>query len=114
MSNIATGGGASSTANTSSSSTNITASSSSGSNNSTTTTTAPIGFVPNPSVFQPYSFGQLNRLKYCCDLDKDVLSSNFEKRGWINVNNDEDWNFYWSDLIILNHKKCLENEFLFI
>lgn len=46
--------------------------------------------------FQPYSFSSNNlRLKYCCDLDKDVLSSNFEKRGWINVNYDEDWNFYW-------------------
>ena len=35
------------------------------------------------------------RLKYCLDIDKDVLSSNFEKRGWTNVNSDEDWNFYW-------------------
>ena len=49
----------------------------------------------NPNSFTPYSFTSNNKLKYCCDLDKDVLSSNFEKRGWINVNNDEDWNFYW-------------------
>jgi hypothetical protein len=35
------------------------------------------------------------RLKYCCDLDKTVLGQNFEKRGWIGVNNDDDWNFYW-------------------
>jgi hypothetical protein len=36
-----------------------------------------------------------NKLRYCCDSDKDVLSSNFEKRGWISVDSDEDWNFYW-------------------
>ncbi len=35
------------------------------------------------------------RLKYCCDLDKTVLAQNFEKRGWISVNPDDDWNFYW-------------------
>ena len=53
--------------------------------------------MANASNFAPYSFTNSNnlRLKYCCDLDKDVLSSNFEKRGWINVNYDEDWNFYW-------------------
>ena len=53
--------------------------------------------MANASNFTPYSFNNSNnlRLKYCCDLDKDVLSSNFEKRGWINVNYDEDWNFYW-------------------
>ena len=50
----------------------------------------------NANNFTPYSFTANNlRLKYCCDLDKDVLSSNFEKRGWTNVNQDEDWNFYW-------------------
>jgi hypothetical protein len=49
----------------------------------------------NPSgMFAPFNFGN-NRLKYCLDIDKDVLSSNFEKRGWTNVNSDEDWNFYW-------------------
>ncbi len=42
----------------------------------------------------PFNFSN-NRLKYCLDIDKDVLSSNFEKRGWTNVNSDEDWNFYW-------------------
>ncbi len=40
------------------------------------------------------------RLKYCCDLDKTVLAQNFEKRGWIGVNNDDDWNFYWYDMKI--------------
>jgi hypothetical protein len=46
--------------------------------------------------FTPFTFTPSNlRLKYCCDLDKDVLSSNFEKRGWTNVNQEDDWNFYW-------------------
>ena len=57
----------------------------------------PIGQkMNNPNNFTPYSFNTGNlRLKYCCDLDKDVLSSNFDRRGWTNVNQDEDWNFYW-------------------
>ena len=37
----------------------------------------------------------MSRLKYACDLDKSVLINNFEKRGWIPVSPDEDWNFYW-------------------
>jgi hypothetical protein len=48
--------------------------------------------------FNGASFGigsQATKLKYCCDLDKTVLAQNFEKRGWISVNPDEDWNFYW-------------------
>ena len=45
---------------------------------------------------QPYTYTPSSyRLKYCCDLDKDVLSSNFEKRGWMSVSQDEEWNFYW-------------------
>ncbi|CAD5123920.1 DgyrCDS12228 [Dimorphilus gyrociliatus] len=36
------------------------------------------------------------RLKYTTDLDKSVLINNFEKRGWIPVGPDEDWNFYWA------------------
>lgn len=54
------------------------------------------------SVFMPNSTNTSTsslRLKYCCDLDKDVLSSNFEKRGWTNVNQDEDWNFYWASVV---------------
>ncbi len=35
------------------------------------------------------------RLKYCLDIDKSVLRDNFEKRGWVQVENNEDWNFYW-------------------
>jgi hypothetical protein len=35
------------------------------------------------------------RVTYCTDLDKSVLTSNFEKRGWSQVGPDDDWNFYW-------------------
>lgn len=36
------------------------------------------------------------KISYCTDLDKSVLVNNFEKRGWNQVNYDEDWNFYWA------------------
>ncbi|SPP77575.1 probable tubulin polyglutamylase TTLL1 [Drosophila guanche] len=39
-----------------------------------------------------------DRLKigFCTDLDKSVLVNNFEKRGWHQVNGDDDWHFYWA------------------
>jgi len=41
---------------------------------------------------------KMARVKYACDLDKSVLINNFEKRGWVSVSPDEDWNFYWCDI----------------
>lgn len=38
------------------------------------------------------------RLKFACDMDKSVLVNNFEKRGWISVGSEEDWNFYWASV----------------
>jgi len=38
------------------------------------------------------------RVKYACDLDKSVLVNNFEKRGWVSVSPDEEWNFYWCEI----------------
>lgn len=35
------------------------------------------------------------KVTFCTDLEKSVLVSNFEKRGWAQVGPDEDWNFYW-------------------
>lgn len=29
-------------------------------------------------------------------MDKSVLLNNFEKRGWMQVTADDDWNFYWA------------------
>ncbi|KAL1402532.1 hypothetical protein pipiens_006052 [Culex pipiens pipiens] len=36
------------------------------------------------------------KICFCSDLDKSVLISNFEKRGWVQVSADDDWNFYWA------------------
>ncbi|XP_071485275.1 polyglutamylase complex subunit TTLL1-like [Diadema setosum] len=36
------------------------------------------------------------RVKYATDLDKTVLVGNFDKRGWVQVGGEDDWNFYWS------------------
>jgi hypothetical protein len=35
------------------------------------------------------------RVRCCTDLDKTVLTQNFDKRNWISVSSDEDWNFFW-------------------
>jgi len=35
------------------------------------------------------------RVTYVTDLDKSVIVSNFDKRGWVQVSPDDDWNFYW-------------------
>ncbi|KPJ02829.1 PREDICTED: probable tubulin polyglutamylase TTLL1 [Papilio xuthus] len=36
------------------------------------------------------------RVTYCTDLEKSVIMSNFERRGWIQVGPEDEWNFYWS------------------
>ncbi|XP_041472097.1 probable tubulin polyglutamylase TTLL1 [Lytechinus variegatus] len=36
------------------------------------------------------------KIRYATDLDKTVLVGNFDKRGWVQVGGDDDWNFYWS------------------
>jgi hypothetical protein len=43
------------------------------------------------------------RVRCCTDMDKTVLTQNFDKRNWITVSSDEDWNFFWFviDLSIL-------------
>lgn len=35
------------------------------------------------------------KVKWVTDIEKSVLINNFEKRGWIQVTESEDWNFYW-------------------
>jgi len=37
-------------------------------------------------------------IKYCIDIDRSVLQSNFEKRGWIHVGPEDKWHFYWISL----------------
>jgi tubulin polyglutamylase TTLL1 len=36
------------------------------------------------------------RVAYCVDMDKSVIIGNFEKRGWVAVGPDDDWQFYWA------------------
>ena len=36
------------------------------------------------------------RVAYCVDIDKSVIIGNFEKRGWISVGPEDDWQFYWA------------------
>ena len=35
------------------------------------------------------------RLSYCTDVDRSVVLSSLERRGWVPVGPEEDWNFYW-------------------
>ena len=42
------------------------------------------------------------RVRCCTDLDKTVLTQNFDKRNWITVSSDEDWNFFWLAITYFN------------
>lgn len=35
------------------------------------------------------------KVKWVTDIEKSVLVNNFEKREWVQVTENEDWNFYW-------------------
>ncbi|XP_041978176.1 probable tubulin polyglutamylase TTLL1 [Aricia agestis] len=36
------------------------------------------------------------KVTYCTDLEKSVIISNFERRGWLQVGPEDEWNIYWS------------------
>lgn len=36
------------------------------------------------------------RVTFCTDLDKSVVVANCEKRGWVQVGPDDEWNIYWA------------------
>ncbi|BES98914.1 Tubulin-tyrosine ligase family [Nesidiocoris tenuis] len=38
------------------------------------------------------------KVTFCSDLEKSVLTNNFEKRGWQQVTPEDDWNFYWAGI----------------
>uniref|UniRef100_A0A672ZPG2 Polyglutamylase complex subunit TTLL1 n=1 Tax=Sphaeramia orbicularis TaxID=375764 RepID=A0A672ZPG2_9TELE len=38
------------------------------------------------------------KVKWVTDIEKSVLINNFEKREWIQVTENEDWNFYWMSI----------------
>ncbi|CAG9803751.1 unnamed protein product [Chironomus riparius] len=39
---------------------------------------------------------RMMKICFCSDMDKSVLLNNFDKRGWMQVTADDDWNFYWA------------------
>ena len=51
--------------------------------------------MPSGNVYQSGSSSG-STIKYCSDQDKACLTNNFERKGWIHVAPDDDWNFYWS------------------
>uniref|UniRef100_A0A3B3ZF68 Uncharacterized protein n=1 Tax=Periophthalmus magnuspinnatus TaxID=409849 RepID=A0A3B3ZF68_9GOBI len=38
------------------------------------------------------------KVKWVTDIEKSVLINNFEKRDWVQVSENEDWNFYWMSI----------------
>ncbi|XP_017784470.1 PREDICTED: probable tubulin polyglutamylase TTLL1 [Nicrophorus vespilloides] len=36
------------------------------------------------------------KVTFCTDLDKSVVVTNCEKRGWVQVGPEDDWNIYWA------------------
>jgi len=40
----------------------------------------------------------VSKLKWKTDLDKQVIIQNFEKRGWVKCQSDDDWNVYWANV----------------
>ncbi|KAK7886116.1 hypothetical protein WMY93_025737 [Mugilogobius chulae] len=38
------------------------------------------------------------KVKWVTDIEKSVLVNNFEKRDWVQVSENEDWNFYWMSI----------------
>ena len=37
-------------------------------------------------------------VRYLTDFDKSVITNNFDKRGWVACDVDDDWNFYWASV----------------
>ena len=37
-------------------------------------------------------------VRYLSDFEKSVILNNFEKRGWVSCDAEDDWNFYWASV----------------
>ncbi|XP_051818226.1 polyglutamylase complex subunit TTLL1 isoform X3 [Antechinus flavipes] len=48
------------------------------------------------------------KVKWVTDIEKSVLINNFEKRGWVQVTENEDWNFYWMSVQTIRNVFSLE------
>lgn len=46
------------------------------------------------------------KVKWVTDIEKSVLINNFEKREWIPVTENDDWNFYWC---VFHFALCSDN-----
>jgi len=53
-------------------------------------------------IFLKKTNNKMARVRCCTDLDKTVLTQNFDKRSWITVSSDEDWNFFWLVIYLFN------------
>ncbi|KAK4474885.1 hypothetical protein MN116_000746 [Schistosoma mekongi] len=40
----------------------------------------------------------MSKIKYATDVEKSVITSNFEARGWTTTHPDEDWNIFWASV----------------
>ncbi|RXM30173.1 putative tubulin polyglutamylase TTLL1 [Acipenser ruthenus] len=49
------------------------------------------------------------KVKWMTDIEKSVLVNNFEKRGWIQVSESEDWNFYWMSVQTIRNAFSVDN-----
>ncbi|CAG4982999.1 unnamed protein product [Colias eurytheme] len=68
------------------------------------------------STKQPFSmYGKIinvrdkNQLRFCTDFDKSIVINSFQRRGWKEVNPEDDWNIYWSNTINCRNIFNLEN-----
>ncbi|XP_068134267.1 polyglutamylase complex subunit TTLL1 isoform X2 [Hyperolius riggenbachi] len=51
------------------------------------------------------------KLKWVTDIEKSVLINNFEKRGWVQVTESDDWNFYWMSVQTIRNCFSVETGF---
>ncbi|MGH0116526.1 UNVERIFIED_CONTAM: hypothetical protein FKN15_009659 [Acipenser sinensis] len=49
------------------------------------------------------------KVKWVTDIEKSVLVNNFEKRGWIQVPESEEWNFYWMRVQTIQNVFSVDN-----
>lgn len=52
--------------------------------------------APNVGNVSKFVITDKSKVTYCTDLEKSVIMSNFERRGWVQVAPEDEWNFYWA------------------
>ena len=52
------------------------------------------------------------QVAYCSDMDKSVIIANMEKRGWVAVGPEDEWQFYWASTQTCRCVKYLHRYFL--